>query len=90
MGLLLSYGQERKKQQLAEAWAKNDYAQVLCAELFRRASHRGTEVRLGVRLSGAPSIWPLSPIPAALIVWKVVLAFPSEEAYINGQEMLSG
>jgi hypothetical protein len=87
MGPLLPHGQEGKKQRLAEANAKDDYAQELCAELFRRASHRGTEVRLGVRLSGTPSIWPLSPIPAALFVWKVVLAFPLDEAHINVQEM---
>ena len=87
MGPLLPHGQKGKTQRLAEANGQNDDAQELCAELFRRASHRGTEVRLGVRLSGPPSIWPLSPIPAALFVWKVVLAFPLDEAHINVQEM---
>jgi hypothetical protein len=87
MGPLLPHGHKGKTQRFAEAKEKDHDSKELCAELFRRASHRGTEVRLGVRLSGPPSIWPVSPIPAALFMWKVVLSFALDGAHINVQEM---
>jgi hypothetical protein len=61
--------------------------QLLTAEFFRHATHRGTEMRLGRSLSGRPDRWPLCAFPSGALKWHVEMSFPLDHAHINVQEL---
>ena len=56
-------------------------------EMFRRCTHRGTEARLALALSGRPDVWPIRALPTESFQWTVELSFPMTPATINVQEL---
>jgi hypothetical protein len=59
---------------------------LLTEQLFRRVSHRGVDLRLGVALTGKPHIWPVRAVPADMYLWMTVVSQPLQMAHINQQE----
>jgi hypothetical protein len=62
------YEQKAKRKVAATKTAAKE-VQAFAAEAFRRCSHHGTEMKIGVRPSGRPDAWQVGRLPAILLVF---------------------